>query len=107
MTNKSTADTNTTRAWVDIDLGALLRNGEALAKHARVPLLPMVKADGYGLGAMGLQPGRLELVRRGFGDHLAPRERRADQLRRGRQFLEESWRLRWRFDAELNLRLLE
>jgi alanine racemase len=52
MTNKSTADTNTTRAWVDIDLGALLRNGQALAKHAGVPMLPMVKADGYGLGAL-------------------------------------------------------
>ena len=54
MTTKSTAfsDGTTTRAWVDIDLGALLRNGQALVKHARVPLLPMVKADGYGLGAL-------------------------------------------------------
>jgi alanine racemase len=52
MNTKSTADETTTRAWVDIDLGALLRNGQALAKHARVPLLPMVKADGYGLGAL-------------------------------------------------------
>jgi len=52
MNTKSTADETTTRAWVDIDLGALLRNGEALVKHARVPLLPMVKADGYGLGAV-------------------------------------------------------
>ncbi len=51
-TPKSTADETTTRAWVDIDLGALLRNGQALAKHADVPLLPMVKADGYGLGAL-------------------------------------------------------
>jgi alanine racemase len=39
------------RAWVDVDLGALLRNGAALAARAGVPLLPMVKADGYGLGA--------------------------------------------------------
>jgi alanine racemase len=52
MNTKSTADETTTRAWVDIDLGALLRNGEALVKHARVPLLPMIKADGYGLGAV-------------------------------------------------------
>jgi alanine racemase len=43
---------DTTRAWVDIDLGALLRNGEALARQARVPLVPMVKADAYGLGAV-------------------------------------------------------
>ena len=39
------------RAWVDVDLGALLRNGAALATRANVPLLPMVKADAYGLGA--------------------------------------------------------
>ncbi|MBP7549843.1 MAG: alanine racemase [Gemmatimonadaceae bacterium] len=40
------------RAWVEVDLGALLRNARALAAHARVPLLPMVKADAYGLGAV-------------------------------------------------------
>ena len=40
------------RAWVDIDLGALLRNAQTIATHARVPLLPMVKADAYGLGAV-------------------------------------------------------
>jgi alanine racemase len=51
MTVKSIAN-DTTRAWVDIDLGALLRNGAALARQARAPLLPMVKADAYGLGAV-------------------------------------------------------
>lgn len=49
-----------TRAWVEIDLGALCRNGAAVAARAGVPLLPMVKADGYGLGglraAMALEP---------------------------------------------------
>lgn len=40
------------RAWVEVDLGALLRNAKTVAAHARVPLLPMVKADGYGLGAV-------------------------------------------------------
>ena len=40
------------RAWIDIDLGALRRNGAAIARHAAVPLLPMVKADAYGLGAL-------------------------------------------------------
>src|SRR6478672_9091129 len=39
------------RAWVDIDLGALLRNGATLAARAGASLLPMVKADAYGLGA--------------------------------------------------------
>lgn len=42
------------RAWVEIDLGALCRNATALARHAGVPLLPMVKADAYGLGAVAV-----------------------------------------------------
>jgi alanine racemase len=41
-----------TRAWVEIDLGALCRNGAAVAARAGVPLLPMVKADGYGVGGL-------------------------------------------------------
>src|SRR4051812_7136035 len=41
-----------TRAWVEVDLGALVRNGEKFARAAGVPLLPMVKADAYGLGAI-------------------------------------------------------
>jgi len=40
-----------TRARVEIDLGALQRNGAALARRAGVPMLPMIKADAYGLGA--------------------------------------------------------
>lgn len=39
-------------AWLEVDLGALLRNARAVAERARVPLLPMVKADAYGLGAV-------------------------------------------------------
>lgn len=38
------------RAWVEVDLGALKANASSLANLARVPLLPMVKADAYGLG---------------------------------------------------------
>lgn len=41
------------RARVEIDLGALQRNGAAVARRAGVPLLPMVKADAYGLGVEG------------------------------------------------------
>ncbi len=41
-----------TRAWVEVDLGALCRNGAAIAARAGVPLLPMVKADGYGVGGL-------------------------------------------------------
>ena len=40
------------RAWVEVDLGALKRNGLTMARRACVPLLPMVKADAYGLGAV-------------------------------------------------------
>jgi len=39
------------RARVEIDLGALQRNGAAIARRAGVPLLPMIKADAYGVGA--------------------------------------------------------
>jgi len=39
------------RAWVEVDLGALVRNARELARRAGVPLLPMVKANAYGLGA--------------------------------------------------------
>jgi alanine racemase len=41
-----------TRAWVEVDLGALCRNGAAVAARGGVPLMPMVKADGYGLGGL-------------------------------------------------------
>src|ERR1700682_2673572 len=41
------------RALVEIDLGALQRNGAAVARRAGVPLLPMIKADAYGLGVKG------------------------------------------------------
>lgn len=40
------------RAWVEVDLSALLRNARALARHADARLIPMVKADAYGLGAV-------------------------------------------------------
>jgi alanine racemase len=39
------------RARVEIDLGALQRNGAAVARRAGVPILPMIKADAYGVGA--------------------------------------------------------
>jgi alanine racemase len=55
------------RAWVDIDLGALLRNGAAVAAQAGVPLLPMVKADAYGLGAVRVARTLERLDPWGFG----------------------------------------
>lgn len=40
------------RAWVEVDLAALKRNAVCMARRAGVPLLPMVKSDAYGLGAI-------------------------------------------------------
>jgi alanine racemase len=38
------------RAWIDVDLAALARNAATLTRHSGAQLLPMVKADAYGLG---------------------------------------------------------
>ena len=41
------------RTWIEVDLGALLANArEVQARVGRARLLPMVKADAYGLGAV-------------------------------------------------------
>jgi alanine racemase len=55
------------RAWVEIDLGALVRNGERFARAAGVPLLPMVKADAYGIGAVRAAHALLAIRPWGFG----------------------------------------
>jgi alanine racemase len=57
----------TSRAWVEIDLGALVRNATRFARAAGVPLLPMVKADGYGLGAVRVASALAPLEPWGFG----------------------------------------
>ena len=55
------------RAWVEIDLGALRRNGAAIARRAGVPLLPMIKADAYGLGAEPVARALEPLAPWGYG----------------------------------------
>jgi len=55
------------RAWVEVDLGALRRNGAALAARAGVPLLAVIKADGYGLGAVRVAGALEPLDPWGFG----------------------------------------
>jgi alanine racemase len=55
------------RAWVEVDLGALRRNGAALAQRAGVPLLAVIKADGYGLGAIQVARALEPLDPWGFG----------------------------------------
>ena len=39
------------RAWVEVDLAAVLDNARTVARCAGTRLLPMVKANGYGVGA--------------------------------------------------------
>ena len=69
-----------TRAWVEIDLGALCRNGAAVAARAGVPVLPMVKADGYGLGGLRAALALEALDPWGFGVATVTE---GDELRRG------------------------
>ncbi len=40
------------RAWVEVDLSAVQRNARAVARQTGARLIPMVKADAYGLGAV-------------------------------------------------------
>jgi len=48
----TTESCETARAWVDVDLGALVANAKTVAARSGGRLLPMVKANGYGLGAV-------------------------------------------------------
>ncbi|HYC50014.1 MAG TPA: alanine racemase [Gemmatimonadaceae bacterium] len=70
-----------TRAWVEIDLGALVRNAERYARAAGVPILPMIKADAYGLGAERVAHALLALSPPPWGFGVATIEEGAD-LRR-------------------------
>src|SRR3954470_5885358 len=63
----SQSNTSMTRAWVEIDLGALLQNAERVRERAGVPILPMVKADAYGLGAVPVARALEALDPWGFG----------------------------------------
>ena len=56
-----------TRAWVEIDLGALERNAVMIAARAGVPILPMIKADAYGLGAVAAARALEALEPWGYG----------------------------------------
>ena len=58
---------NHPRAWVEVDLGALRRNGAALAARAGVRLLAVIKADGYGMGAVRVAEALEPLDPWGFG----------------------------------------
>jgi alanine racemase len=55
------------RARFEIDLGALQRNAAAMARRAGVPILPMVKADAYGLGVTQVVSALEKLAPFGYG----------------------------------------
>lgn len=56
-----------TRAWLEVDLAALVANARTVAATAGVPLLPMVKANGYGLGAVACARALESVAPWGFG----------------------------------------
>jgi alanine racemase len=69
-----------TRAWVEVDLTALCRNGAAVAARSGVPLMPMVKADGYGIGGLRAALALDELEPWGYG---VSSSEEGEELRRG------------------------
>jgi alanine racemase len=55
-----------TRGWIEIDLDAVVRNARVMA--ARTPgMLPMVKADAYGVGAVRVARALEQLAPWGYG----------------------------------------
>lgn len=58
---------DTQRAWVDVDLDALVRNARSYQARVAVPILPMIKADGYGLGAVAVARALAATGAWGFG----------------------------------------
>jgi alanine racemase len=55
------------RAWADIRLGALVANARTIASISGVRLLPMVKANAYGIGAVRAARALEQVAPWGFG----------------------------------------
>lgn len=67
-TERSAPDVAGRSAWMEVDLGALRRNAERLARAvAPAAVLPMIKADGYGLGALHVAQTLEVIEPYGFG----------------------------------------
>jgi alanine racemase len=62
-----TFPTDTSRAWVDVDLSALVANARTVATISGSRLLPMVKANGYGLGAVEVARALESIAPWGYG----------------------------------------
>jgi alanine racemase len=63
----TTSPCETERAWVDVDLSALVANAKTVAAISGGRLLPMVKANGYGLGAVAVTRALEGLAPWGYG----------------------------------------
>lgn len=58
----------TDRTWIEVNLGAIVANARTVSARARgARLLPMVKADGYGLGALPIARALEPLEPWGYG----------------------------------------
>jgi len=60
-------DGNPDRTWVEVDLEALRANAREVQRRSAARLCPMVKADGYGLGAVAVARGLEALNPWGYG----------------------------------------
>ncbi len=67
MTTISAPADHADRAWVDVDLDAVLANARHVAGVSGARLMPMVKANGYGLGAVAVSRALERLDPWGFG----------------------------------------
>jgi alanine racemase len=55
------------RAWIEVDLDALVDNARTVARAAGARLLPIVKANGYGVGAVAVSKALEALGPWGYG----------------------------------------
>src|SRR6185503_12975693 len=57
----------TSRAWVEVDLAAVVENARTVARVAGTRLLPVVKANAYGVGAVAVSRALEALDPWGYG----------------------------------------
>src|SRR3989475_9922450 len=55
------------RAWVEVDLAAVIENARTVARVAGTRLLPVVKANAYGVGAVAVSKALEALDPWGYG----------------------------------------
>src|SRR5207245_9937197 len=55
------------RAWIEVDLAAVVENARTVARVAGTRLLPVVKANAYGVGAVAVSKALEPLAPWGYG----------------------------------------